>query len=117
MSNALKGVLLSALVLPGLGQFVLKRRLRGALLMMAVLGLVAALMVQAMRTALAILENIDIQVAQVDVSVFYDAVRQASTGSGTLLSVLLLLGWLVATVDAYFLGRKLDQEEKSTAAA
>lgn len=117
MTNALKGVLLSALVLPGLGQFMLKRRLRGTLMMMAVLCLLSVLMVQVFRTAMTILENINVQVEQVDVSVFYDAVQQTSTGSGTLLSSLLLICWLAATVDAYLIGRKLDREEQLSSPA
>ncbi len=112
MTNALKGVLLSALVLPGLGQFVLKRRLRGALLMAAVLGLVAAIVLEVMRLAMSILENIDMQAGQVDVSVIYDAVNQADSGSSSLLSGLLLLCWLAAAVDAYLLGKKMDRENR-----
>lgn len=114
MTNALKGVLLSGLVLPGLGQFVLKRRLRGILLMLAVLALLGIMTMQAINKAMTILENIDIQVALVDVSVISDAVRQATTGSDTLFSVLLLLGWLVASLDAYLLGKKVDREEQSS---
>lgn len=82
------------------------------MLMSAVIALLAALMVQAMRIAMAILENIDIQAAPVDVSVITDAARQATTASSTLLSFLLLLCWLGAAVDAYLLGKKLDRKEK-----
>ena len=52
MNNALKGVLLSALVLPGLGQFLLNRKTRGALIMTVTLGVLVALMVQVTQIAL-----------------------------------------------------------------
>ncbi len=116
MSNALKGVLLSALVLPGLGQFVLKRRLRGALIMLAVVALLGTMIVQALGKALTILENIDIQVDQVDISVIQDAVRQATTGFDASLSGMFILGWFLAAVDAYLLGKKLDRLVQARAA-
>ncbi|MBU0681622.1 MAG: hypothetical protein KKD73_09390 [Proteobacteria bacterium] len=112
MKNALKGVLLSALVLPGLGQFVLKRRLRGTLVMLAFLALLGIMTIQAINKALAIVGNMTIEAGQVDVNGITDAVRQATTGSDTLLSVLVLVGWLVVSVDAYLLGKKLDHQEQ-----
>lgn len=109
MTNASKGVLLSALVLPGLGQFILKRKMRGSLLMIAILALLGALMVQIINAALTALQNINIPVEQIDFNVLYDTVLQASTGSGTLLASILLLCWLGATIDAYLIGKELDR--------
>ncbi len=110
MNNALKGVLLSGLVLPGLGQFLLKRKLRGTVIMVVTLSTLAALMIQVTRMAIAVLANIDLQAAQVDTSVFYNAVEQASTGGGSVLSLLLLVCWLGSVVDAYLIGKKMDKE-------
>lgn len=107
MTNARKGVLLSALVLPGLGQFILKRKMRGSLVMIAILALLGALGVQIMNAALTALQNINMPVEQIDFNVLYDTVLQASTGC-SLLASLLLLGWLGASIDAYLIGKELD---------
>ena len=110
MTNALKGVLLSGLVLPGLGQFLLDRKIRGSLIMVVVLSILGALTVQVTRTALAVMEKVDLQAAQLDVNVFYDAVRQADMGNGIMLSWLILFCWLAATIDAFIIGKKMDKE-------
>jgi hypothetical protein len=113
LTQAIKGALLSGLVYPGLGQISLKHYLRGcAFLMAATLGLVAAV-VQASRMALAILENMDLgrgpigldQILQAS----HQAVAEASTIRFKIAIVLILVSWVVSTVDAFLLGRRLDR--------
>jgi hypothetical protein len=80
--------------------------------MVAFLALLGIMTIQAINKAIAILENMTMEAGQVDVNGVTDAVRQATTGSDTLLSVLVLLGWLVVSVDAYLLGKKLDRQQQ-----
>ena len=113
MNRAIKGALLSGLVYPGLGQISLKYYLRGvAFLLAATLGLVAAV-VQATRIALEIIENLDLGQGTMGVEQIFQAshqaVAEAHTGRFKIAMALILLSWVISTVDAYLLGRRLDR--------
>jgi hypothetical protein len=113
LSHAIKGALLSGLVYPGLGQMALKHYLRGlAFLLAATLGMVAAV-VQATRMAFGILENLDLSRGAVGLEQIFQAshqaVAQASSGRFKIAMALILLAWIISTVDAYLLGRRKDR--------
>ncbi len=108
MTNASKGVLLSALVLPGLGQFILQRKIRGTMLMAGFSILVTTLLVQILAKAMTILNNINIQVDQIDVTVISAAVSRATGGTTSMFTSLLGIYWLLTVIDAYLLGKKMD---------
>lgn len=113
MTRALKGALLSGLVYPGLGQMSLKHYLRGlAFILAATLGMVAAV-VQASRMALAIIENMDLSRGTIGLDQIFQASHQAVTEANSLrfhiAIALILCSWLVSTVDAYLLGRRMDR--------
>ena len=114
MTNALKGALLSALVFPGLGQVVLKRYKRGLFFMLTVFAAVLAIVVVAVRQALAILEKIESEGGMIDMNTIANAAAHASAPSGGLMimifSLLILMSWIVGTVDAYRIGKKKDLE-------
>ena len=115
MLKSVKGALLSGLVLPGLGQMMFKRFLRGTVFMAACLGGLIAIMVKATTTALVIVERIGPTASLTDFSQMYSEVNQAVTEVDTtgykLALLLILLSWVISTVDAYFLGRQIDQLE------
>jgi len=117
MNNALKGALLSGLILPGLGQIALKHSIRGGVIMVAVLASTTVFVVKAAERALAILEKIDLEGGITSLDTILDATKQASATSGnsTLNLLFLLIGvcWVAGTVDAYILGRKKDTEQRS----
>ena len=114
MSNAMKGVFYSGLVFPGLGQIVLKRYTRGAVFMLPVTAGLLVVFLEAVHRALAIVETLDSGAGLLDLEAIVNAATQATTTSGSLefqFAVLLIfLGWLVATVDAYTIGRRKDLE-------
>ena len=118
MNNALKGALLSGLILPGLGQIALKCYIRGGVIILAVLGCIVTLVVKAAERALAILEKIELEGSIISIDTILDATKQASATSGnsTLNLLFLLIGvcWIAGTVDAYILGRKQDAEQSSS---
>jgi hypothetical protein len=113
LSHAIKGALLSGLVYPGLGQMALKHHLRGlAFLLAATLGMVAAV-VQATRIAFGILEDLDLSPGAVGLEQIFQAshqaVAEASSGRFKIALALILSAWVISTVDAYLLGRRLDR--------
>ena len=114
MTKALKGALLSALVFPGLGQVFLKQYKRGLFLMLMVFSGLLAIVVIAVQQAFAILEKIESKGGMIDMNAILNAAAQASSPSSGLMistfSLLILIGWIVGTVDAYRIGKKQDLE-------
>ncbi len=117
MNNSLKGAFWSGLVFPGLGQVVLKRYKRGAVIMLVVLISMSVVVVKAVHSALAILENIELESGAISMSTISNAATHASTTSGSLtinlVLLLTILCWVFGVVDAYRIGKEKDIEEGS----
>lgn len=116
MTNAIKGLLLSALVFPGLGQIVLKRYQRGVVLMLATVAGLVVTVAKATREARRILESIEAGGGVVDQDAMSRAIAQATSWSGNLAFNLLLaaivLCWIYAAVDAYRIGKQQDLRQE-----
>ena len=114
MNNSLKGVLLSGLVFPGLGQVILKYYKRGAVLMLAVSASLLVILIKAVQQAFAILEKIQSEGGVIDMTTISKAAIQASTSSGSLTFkialLLLMLCWIIGVVDAYRIGKKRGEK-------
>jgi TM2 domain-containing membrane protein YozV len=114
MTQALKGALLSGLVLPGLGQVMLKQYKRGIALMLIVLVALVVLVAQATQQALTILERIEAEGGVIDLSTISNTASQVSTASDTAIFnialLLIIFCWIIGTIDAYRLGKKRDLE-------
>ena len=112
MSKAMKGVLLSGLVLPGLGQIVLKSYLRGVVFMLAAVVGLATVMIKAGQAAMAIVEKIGPASGNLDINQMitstHQAIAEANTVGYKLAIVVILFAWLYSAVDAYLIGRRLD---------
>jgi beta-lactamase regulating signal transducer with metallopeptidase domain len=121
MNNSIKGALLSGLVFPGLGQFVLKHYKRGIAFMLAILVGLSVIIVKASQQALAIVEKIQSEGGAIDMNTISKAATQASTTSESLtfnlVLLLIIVCWIIGIVDAYRLGRKKDIEERSASQA
>jgi len=117
MNNSLKGAFWSGLVFPGLGQVVLGHYKRGAVIMLVVLISMSVVVVKAVHSALAILENIELESGAISMSTISNAATQASTTSGSLtinlVLLLTILCWVFGVVDAYRIGKEKDIEEGS----
>ncbi len=115
MKNSLKGAFWSGLIFPGLGQVVLKHYKRGAVIMLMVLVGMSIVVVKAVHSALAILENIESEVGAISMSSISNAATQASTTSGSLtfnlVLLLTILCWIFGVVDAYRIGKEQDIKE------
>ena len=118
MNNSLKAAVLSGLIFPGLGQIVLKRYKRGAVIMLTVLVSLSVVVAKAVQHALAILEKIESEGGAISMSTISNAATQASATSGSLtfnlVLLLVTLCWIIGVVDAYRIGKKKDIEEGST---
>jgi hypothetical protein len=114
MNYALRGALLSGLVFPGLGQVMLKHYKRGAVLMLAITATLMAVLIKAVQQAFTILEKIESEGGEIDMSTILSTATQASTTSDSLIFKLLLwliiFCWVIGIVDAYRIGRKKDIE-------
>lgn len=115
MKSSVKAALLSGLVFPGLGQIVLKRYLKGSLLITAVFIAIIMLVMDATQRAQAILEKIEAEGGAISMYTITEAAnRSAEDYSGTVPSMALLLifaCWCYAIIDAYLIGKKTDSEK------
>jgi urease gamma subunit len=84
MTNAIKGVLLSGLVFPGLGQIALKRYQRGVVFMLATVAGLVVIVVNAAREARRILGTIEAGGGVIDQDAMSRAIDQATAWSGNL---------------------------------
>ncbi len=108
MNSAWKAALLSALVIPGLGQLVLKSYVRGSIMITTVVLILVALSLKIIGIALSTLAKIEDSAVMLNVMDIVAIGWQAAKNSGgPAFSVLLLLlmgCWIYSTIDAYLLG-------------
>jgi len=114
MSNTLKGILFSALIFPGAGQVILSRYRRGAVFF-AVAFISGILCVTAVvRQAVVMLQEVVAQGGVVNVPKVMAVLADASTfASSTMMKgslVILFCCWLFSVLDAWRIGRELDQK-------
>ena len=114
MRYAVKGVLLSALVWPGMGQVAMRRFGFGAVLMVATLAALVVVGVKAVQYALAILAKIDATAGLPDVHVLTRAaLASMAVSDRTLFNAslaVLVICWISGVVDAWCVGARLDRE-------
>ncbi len=114
MNSGLKGALLSGLIIPGLGQFVLKHYVRGTVMMGTVLVSLTLIAVKTIQVALVILKKVQQEGGVINFKTVSDAAFQASTSFESLsfnsLFAVVLGCWIIGVFDAYIIGRKIDTE-------
>ena len=117
MKNSIRGALFSGLVFPGLGQIVLQRYLRGAIIVLTVLISLSIIVMKTVANALAIVDKIESENGMINLSKISETATQMSTTSADLLLnsllIMLLICWVFGTVDAYRIGRKIDAGESA----
>lgn len=115
MNNAIKGALISGLIFPGLGQVALRHYKRGAVIIVTVFLILAAIITIGVRHALAILEKVEAAGGTANIGAIADTAAQVSADSTSLtinvLSILLFVCWLAGVADAYGIGRDKDRSE------
>jgi hypothetical protein len=115
MRKSLKGALLSGLVFPGYGQFVMKHYKRGIALMIVSIASLVVIGVKVQQQIFIVLENIEYGDGAIDMSGILNAVSLTDTTSGDVIyrfaSFLLLFCWIIGVIDAYRIGRIEDPED------
>lgn len=114
MSNSLKAAIYSALVFPGMGHFYLKKYVQGSVFF----GLAAACLYFIMTTVITVskqvVSQLTIEDLPLDTGKVTELVQQAmamvdGSAANTAIWVLIVI-WLVSTLDAARLGRSVEGE-------
>jgi len=110
MNKSTKAALLSGLIFPGIGHFVLKQHLRGLILLVTATGATAVVVSTVVKQAVSIIDRVKSGEIVVDAMTVTDMVAQSSdatsTGAGSTAMIVLLICWLFGIVDSYRLGRE-----------
>ncbi len=116
MRRSLKGALLSGLVFPGYGQFVMKHYIRGIALMIIGFACLVVIGVKVQQQTFSVLEKIQYSGGAIDMSEILNSVNLVDTTSGNAIyrfaSFLLLFCWIIGIIDAYRMGWRKDLEEQ-----
>lgn len=115
MKHALKGLIYSSLVYPGLGHVVLKRALRGLPFLFAATTGLGIIVVRSVRIALQITASYDPMSTPMDINQIITTTEQAMasihTSSFNIPVMLLLISWFLGMIDAFFIGREMDRKQ------
>ena len=115
MKKSIKAALFSALVFPGVGHFSLGRYPRGLVFFLPALLSLLYLLRNALDRAYTIADQIQQGTIPLDAEVITNLITAPPTDSVMLLLNIatwtIILSWLIALVDAFLLGKKIDQAE------
>jgi len=113
MTKSTKAALLSGLIFPGIGHFVLKSYLRGSLLMLPALIAMSAIMKIAYQQAQAIVDRVVSGEIALEAGAISELVANSSNDSDSLISnismLVFLACWLFGIVDSYRIGDRLEE--------
>jgi hypothetical protein len=118
VKKATTAALLSGLVFPGVGQLYLKRIARGSMLALCAAIAMYIVVDAAVAMALQVAQSIEAGDVALDAGAIEALVARRSAGAGSLASLaqyLFLALWVVGIVDAYRLGRALDDPATNVA--
>jgi len=109
MKNRRKAFLLSALVLPGLGQITLKRYKTGIVIILAVLFGLFQMMSIAMEQANEIVNKVIAEGGALDITAISNAATQASNSTANFYLWLIVACWAISLLDVWLVGRKGEE--------
>ena len=108
MKKSSKAALLSGLIFPGIGHFVLKQYLRGSILMLIALVALSVIVTRIFQQALTIVDRINSGEIPADTVAIAEMVSNSTSAADSLIDnialIVLLACWLVGIVDSYRLG-------------
>jgi hypothetical protein len=112
VQKSVKAVLFSALLFPGAGHLVLKRRARGLTLVLLTLAALGTVVTIAVQRAMTVVDEINTGAIALDTQSIESAVEASGSGSGDLLGnacmAILVVCWVIGVVDSYRLGKRVD---------
>jgi hypothetical protein len=113
MKKSLKGVLLSGLVFPGLGQVALKRYKRGVAIIVAVFACLMIIIIQSVQQALFILERMQSKDGEINLKTISEVSAYASANLGgwtfNFALILIIFLWFFSIIDSYRIGKREGQ--------
>ena len=108
MKRSSKAALLSGLIFPGIGHLVLKRYLRGSVLMLFALVALSVIVARIYQRALTIVDRINSGDIPVDTGAIAEMVSNTTSGADSFTEniAVIVLGacWLIGIIDSYRLG-------------
>jgi len=108
MKKSSKAALLSGLIFPGIGHFVLKQYLRASVLMLIALVALSVIVTRTFQQALTIVDRINSGEIPADTVAIAEMVSNSTSAADSLIDnialIVLLACWLVGIVDSYRLG-------------
>ena len=109
MKKPTKAALLSAFVFPGVGHFLLKKRIHGAVLAGTAVAALYFLIAKTVEKTLLVSEKIQSGEVQFNAATISELVSSQTTGTETqllrLATAALIISWLFGIVDSYRIGR------------
>lgn len=107
MKAKTKAVLISALLFPGLGHFVLKRAMRGCLFIVPTLLAIGVLLRTTLTLADQLVAEIESGVLPLDIPLIMERISATGTGDASthVASLLIVVCWLGSILDAWWLER------------
>ncbi len=108
MTRSIKAALLSGLIFPGAGHMVLKKYLRGSVLMLSALLALSVIVSKAIKQALTIVDRIDSGEIPVEAGAIAELASIPTSGAeGSISNIAaLVVGavWIIGIIDSYRLG-------------
>ncbi len=115
MNKPTAATLLSILVYPGAGHFLLKKYVTGTVLAGAASVALYIVVVKTLRTAVIVADKIQRGEVPLDVFSITESITQHTRGADgqmlNLAAAVLLIAWLIGIVDVYRLGRSYNNDE------
>jgi len=115
MKNSLKAALLSALVLPGAGHFMLKRYLSGAIYAVISVIALAVIVAKIIKLSSAIITKINSgaldQMSNGLIGILSDSMVETNTGFMNTAFLIYLAVWILSILDAYRVGDIADKKQ------
>ena len=113
MKKSMKAILLSILVFPGIGHFLLRQYISGIILSSTAIIALGVLMTKLMEIALQVAGKIQSGEIQYDVATIAELVSTKATGGEAqlfnLATLVLFITWLVGIGDSYRVGRAQER--------
>ena len=113
MTKSTKAALLSGLVFPGIGHFVLKQYVRGSILMLVALIAMSAIVRIVFQQAQAIVDRVVSGEIPLETGAISELVANSSNDSDSLIpsiSVIVFFAcWLIGIIDSYRVGMALEK--------
>ena len=108
MKKSSKAALLSGLIFPGIGHMVLKKYLRGSVLMLSALAALSIIVTRVFQRALIVVERINSGDIPVEIGAIAEMASNSTSGADSLVesTAVIVLGacWLIGIIDSYRLG-------------